>query len=338
VRTQESNTMSSSRFSRAELSVPSSAEITDGRVVAWMSDLVATLKDAPDLFEVQRKNFGKGHGLRNDLTRLSKVGIAALKRSDAAKLEECLESFGKAMNELALLNLPEDHLWTFKAEAGQEVAEFYVVYAAYGYVMRGEDLRPIKTPKELGVTPQAYLSGLSDSVSELSKMRMSVFLGSGFSIDDRISSLTRLYEVSRAIQAILEEFETAYPQVADNSRRNGFFNTLRGSILKVGDTIERITDKLDNYYTQEAQNRDLLERFKRLMPDSGPPEESRAWELDEEGQEALVKAVAMPAEPTAQAREAARRGGELFGACAGPDASAPRGAEAISQGEIKYGC
>lgn len=198
------------------------------------------------IFEDQRRNFGKGYQIQNDLILASKRGVVALKSGDAVEVERCRQRMFQLWDELDRINVPMDTWWQFSGNAGQEFVEFLGVMMLWPYVSgETEEVGTIPSVDELRMRPQTWLRGLGDVPGELGKMVLDRLLEIDFSNNvERLAIRRRLVEVVQQIYDFLSLYETAYPQVINDSRMRGYRNTFRGMLQNVGFLLEKMKHEL----------------------------------------------------------------------------------------------
>lgn len=205
------------------------------------------------LFERQRRNIGKAHGLAGEIRHLSKRAIAALKDGRRKDTEFYLGDMDIRMRELKALDVPEDFLWQMTSEAGQEFVEAHFAYLLYGPIING-DPKPdnIPTPDELLVKPACWLAGIADAATEMARIMHKRLLDRKMSAEDRIDLRLRFIEITSQIYDALELFETATPQVINNSRRRDFGGTYRGMLGRVRSMIDREIELLSEILDKKS--------------------------------------------------------------------------------------
>jgi len=189
------------------------------------------------LFEDQRKDFGNGMRLNQLIRDLSKKGIRALKVEDWQTVEDVKKGILSVWSEMNKLHVPSDLAWQRDAEAGQEMVEFFMVVAWYQMIFyEGKvDLNKL-LPQEKGldVTDPQWLKGAVDSVSELSKVVLEDYvLDHNLSAREYQQLLEKYLSKMQDLVDFLDQFETIYPMVINNSRRRGFTNTFRGALGRI---------------------------------------------------------------------------------------------------------
>ncbi len=205
-------------------------------------------------FESQRRNIGKAYGCANEIREASKDGIASLERGDDENAAQCWIDMERMWKTLCELDLPADIAWQHQAEAGQEYVEFVFVNLLYPQIRNDQASHPqLPSPQKLQVTPQAWMAGIGDTASELSKMTMSLLLNADLNGDQRVAIRKRFLAVAGEIYYFLDKFETVYGQVINNSRRRGFGNTFRGVIHRVKRVMEIHQEALVSHLDRTAK-------------------------------------------------------------------------------------
>lgn len=198
------------------------------------------------MFEDQRRNFGSGHQTQNDLILASKRGIVALKSGDAVEVERCRQGMFRLWDNISNIDVPLDTWWQFSGNAGQEFVEFLGVVAIWPYVSgEAKEVGPIPSVDELRMRPQTWLRGLGDVPGELGKMVLDRLIEMDLSNkEERVAIRRRLVDVVQQIYDFLSLYETAYPQVINDSRMRGYRNTFRGMLQNVGFLLEKMKHEL----------------------------------------------------------------------------------------------
>lgn len=216
-----------------------------------------------ELFETQRRNIGKAYSLANKIREASKDGAFYLGNQDFKQANECSSEMKSAWEELVRLDLPNDIAWQHQSEAGQEMAEFIYVELLYKAAIAGETPK-LPSHKELMVTPQTWLAGIGDAVTELGKLVLKDKLHPKLSINDRISIYEKFLKIYHELYDFLERLENVYGLVINNSRRRGYGNTYRGLVLRIQRFIENQEEKLLELHNQRellSQMRQIKENF-----------------------------------------------------------------------------
>lgn len=196
-------------------------------------------------FESQRRDFGMGYRLQNDLILASKQGVKALKSGNTEAAKTAESEMLQLWKELDRIDVPLDTWWEFSGNAGQELVEYLGVSALWPYVSGKTDIiGTIPSAQELRMRPPTWLRGLGDVPGEIGKMVLDVLLKGEISKEERVAIRRRLVEVVEQIYEFLDQYETCYPQVINDSRRKGFRNTFRGMLQNVGFLLEKMKREL----------------------------------------------------------------------------------------------
>lgn len=201
---------------------------------------------------LQRFDAGKGatakaHSVKNEICHLSKEGIEALRCGDEQTADEKKLAMEEELKRLAKIDLPFDSFWQFHSEAAQEVAEYHVVRWLYPILFTDSQLRPAKMPsaKELTMTPQAWLAGIIDGITEMSKLLSDRLCDDEqLTGEERLGLRKRFLVIARQIKSYLDQFADTVPAVVNNSRRPGYHETFRGGLGRVKGTVERTRDTI----------------------------------------------------------------------------------------------
>lgn len=199
----------------------------DGIANGWYED-----------FEQQRRNIGDGERTKKEIILKTKEGIHALKNGDVDRLFQCLSTAQSEFNRLRSLHLPQDLLWTYLADAGGELVEFYY-FAFYAYRVFGKDVgwHQLPTLEQMGVTPQAFLAGLADVPGELARLLADTFVERDITTYDKYILRVNLITCAQAIYQKLDQYAEVYGRVIDNSRRRDWGSKYRGLIGRVRSVI-----------------------------------------------------------------------------------------------------
>lgn len=195
-------------------------------------------------FETERINIGRGYGKENGLIHVSKAGIKAVIKWDRGEIDHCRKEFDILWEELEDLDMPDYKKCQFLSEAGQEIVEFYI-FCLFFRLLTGSLAKKIVsvadiTPQKLYVTPQAWLHGVGDAISELGKTTINLLVDlpdSDEFLRNVIVIRKRFLKIAGILYELLDQFETAYGPVINNSQRRGFGNTFRGILFRVSNII-----------------------------------------------------------------------------------------------------
>ena len=192
-------------------------------------------------FEDQRRSIGKAHQLKNEVCALSKEGVSLLGKGLLKEAQEKLDRSQSANKQLRELNIPTDVMWELDNDAGQELAELALLISAYPIIVGKTETGLLKFPtdEDLKINPTAYLAGLADAASEITKLAVDLDLN-GLAKTETIYRQA-LYVVQE-ISQILHTFSRTYPMVLNNTRRRG--QGLNNKLRQVLFAELRIKEKL----------------------------------------------------------------------------------------------
>ncbi|MDP3901764.1 MAG: hypothetical protein Q8Q37_02215 [bacterium] len=203
--------------------------------------VVVSLAEA---FERSRRDIGASYQIGNELREEVKKGLVALKNGE--DLTDIILKIQELWTRLGDLNLPKDLAWRFDAENGQEMVEFLFVMKLYQFLDHNNngDLPQLLSAEEIGVTPQAWLTGIGDAITELGKMHIDALTDENLEFREVISRRRRYLNMAREIYDFLNQYESCYAQVIDNNRFRGFGNGFRGLLFRISRVIESETHDL----------------------------------------------------------------------------------------------
>lgn len=187
----------------------------------------------PDIFESQRRGIGEAHKIQGEILLAMKEAVALrlTNPEEAARTELwVMERFKK----LQQIDMPEDQRWMFDAQVGQEIAELHFHNQVFfDTLFHGTAPSTPAFADALGITPQAWLAGLGDTVGELSKSRITFFCSYDIPLQEKEKMLRRFVAIGRTILDFLNLYIAKYPLVIDNDRRRFYKNKFRGKVLDV---------------------------------------------------------------------------------------------------------
>ena len=210
-------------------------------------------------FEDEARSVGKGYGGVNSTVSFTKVFISQLLSGNAEVLFDTKKAMFAAWEDLLRLNIPSDIHSGMISDAGQELAEALFCETAAGFIFRGEALGEAPNPEVLKLTPRAWLAGLLDSVSELSKLLEDELVDKEFSIEEEIVLLERYLEFGRSACAFLATFKGVSPTALNASRRPG--QGFQGKFARVEDRVRAHQRDLIRLRREAA----LLRRLDEVM-------------------------------------------------------------------------
>ncbi len=203
-----------------------------------------------DRFANAKGHFAKAYSLEEEIRQASKRGVIALKNQDAQAVEEVKTRMNTAWEELDKLDLPADVHWKHDAQAGQELVEFHVTCWIYPNVFGGDPnlYGQLQSALAMKVTPQCWLAGIGDAITEIGKMLIEHLCSDQLTHTERIEIRQRYISVAKEICQYLEMFEGCVPQIINNNRYRGYFNTFRGLISRIQRVIQSEQEALIRIY------------------------------------------------------------------------------------------
>ncbi len=219
-----------------------------------MSDVRVLENEFIEVFENQRRSVPKAYVYGNELRSLSKEGIKAVIDADWDKVRDIGYKIAGVWQKLGELNLPG----TFQAyqdfETAQELVEFWAVEGMFHAILDGGTMSAVDwesfSPDKFKMTPQAWLFGLLDAGSELSRCVSRYIIKSRLNRETRLVMRQRFLAIASELNDFLEPFTEMTPAVMDAYNKYGFrqgfrskMNQLRGAIeyqmRLVEESIER---------------------------------------------------------------------------------------------------
>lgn len=203
-----------------------------------------------DKFNSQKGVPAAAHKFSNRIREYSHCCMSALKRGDMEEVDQKEKEMLIAWEHLNKLDFQgmEDSFWQFRAEAGQEMVEAYVVDALYPFLFDGasaeDSFKWIPSADYLKVSNQCWLAGIGDAITELGKMMSDRLCDIDLKRQERVELRQRYLETAKELRDFLDQFEDCVPAIINNSRRRGYFNTFRGLLVRVKDCIIRVQEGL----------------------------------------------------------------------------------------------
>lgn len=173
----------------------------------------------------QRTNVGRGHGLKNEVVQTSKVDIFNTKCQQTAAAEESRKKMAEAYIQLLEIDLPPSKREEMIEMAAQEYVEATFVRTGCPHIFEGKEIPDIPTMKDLDVTPQAYLAGMVDCPTELSKLLTDHLLLTDLSPEEEFQTIYRYVNFVSSLCRFLSLF-TGFPPGVVNA------TTIRGQGLQ----------------------------------------------------------------------------------------------------------
>ncbi len=189
--------------------------------------LIAASEDFPKIFEGQRRAYGKQClGKLRLTTRSSHRVFRYLGQGNVIAAETELMYCKKYYEELieSLEALPQLIAAEIANDAGQELTEAVMGITFYLVLIGEKDLSEIVLPncQDLGTTPQAWLAGVADFSSEVSKLAEQVrgrLVRRGLvNISERDLG-DRLLAIIDGIQKYFDRYDESYPKILNASNR-----------------------------------------------------------------------------------------------------------------------
>ncbi len=194
--------------------------------------LTAVSEDFPEVFEDQRRMYGfKCMGMLRKANRASKRVFRNLGKGDMVEADiefgyckeyckELLENL-KALPQLIAAEVAND--------AGQELVEAAMGIAFYPVLIGEKELGEISLPtcEDLDTTPQAWLAGVADFSSEVSKLAEQIrgrLIRRGLLKISERELGDRLLAIIDGITKYFDRYDPSYPKMlnASNRRFQGF--------------------------------------------------------------------------------------------------------------------
>ncbi len=203
-----------------------------------------------------------GHPVRNEFNRLTKRCIARVKRGDQSLVPEI-----RARLPLLPQEFEKERLFTrvqraeFVETAQAEGVEALYFAAYYPHLFRGTVAIPAEelTPEALGVSHQAYVTGLADVVGELDKALLDWRALRKPPLEEELFILDRFLEIVADIVTLLSRIGVPDKYLTVTSREGDYRDTFSGRLIGAK---RKIVDRRGELrYLQFGQR---LER--RLLP------------------------------------------------------------------------
>ncbi len=200
-----------------------------------------------DFFDTQRRSIPKAYAFGNNIRALSKKGIAAVifRDEQVPLIKEEMFSYWSQMTQL---HLPESFAATQQFETAQEMVEFLAVDQMFSAILAGKGSDSFDWddvihweeigPEKIGVTPQAWLCGLIDAGSELSRVINRYIILNKPSRNQRRHLREGFLEVARRLNNFLDVFSEVTPAVMDAYNKYGFRQSFRSKLNQLRGAIE----------------------------------------------------------------------------------------------------
>jgi predicted translin family RNA/ssDNA-binding protein len=189
--------------------------------------LVKASEDFPELFEEQRRVYGKMcMGKLRLVNRASHRVFRYLGKGNLVEAQvvymECKDHYAELLESLE--TLPNLIAAEVRNNAGQELTEAAMGIAFYQILVGEKETNELKLPTcdELDVTPQAWLAGVADFASEVSKLAECVrgrLVRTGKLAISENELCERLLSITDGIQKYFDRYDESYPRILDASNR-----------------------------------------------------------------------------------------------------------------------
>lgn len=181
-------------------------------------------------------------GGSHDVIRFTQEGM------EDEKVDQILAEMDQALDNLQRSSSPRAVSWQFSFEAAREMVEARFFRAFYGFLtgkhttIKEIDLSKL-TYEGMDVSPQAWLFGLVDALSEYAKAHRDWMNSRKLAIQDKANALLDLIDFVHTAYEILYNYMSTPSGVMDAYSRRGWMNTFRGKLGKIADLIERLKDR-----------------------------------------------------------------------------------------------
>ena len=227
--------------------------------------LTAASEDFPRIFEDQRRAYGKQClGKLRLVTRSSHRVFRHLGKGDVVEAQEefayCQRYYGELITSLEAL--PQLIAAEIANDAGQELTEAAMGIVFYPVLVGEKELSEVALPscKDLNTTPQAWLAGVADFSSEISKLAEQIrarLVRRGLAKISERSLGDRLLAITDGIQKYFDRYDESYPKIlnASNRRFQGYHAKERlvgGSAAWAAKMLNDINDD-ESLYNKENE-------------------------------------------------------------------------------------
>ena len=199
-------------------------------------------------FREQRGHVGKGHGTKNESISASKKAVSFLEEGRLEEARTQLKSCANSFDAISEFNLPISVKDELHKSAGQEFAEAAIILAYFPALIGKADPALIKIPtdQELDVPPSAWLAGITDATSEISKMLPSLIINQV--VADEKALYERALYILETLYDFLLNFRQCYAKAINNHFRHeqSFLSKLRQPAMAILRTKERLIDLKEN--------------------------------------------------------------------------------------------
>ncbi len=194
------------------------------------------------VFDIQRRSIPKAYGYSNTLRSLSKEGIKAVIDLNWNGFDDICDQTRVVWSKLRELALPKTFQEYQNFETAQEMIELYAVGGMFHAILDGGTMSVVNwesfSPEKIEVTPQAWLFGLLDAGSELSRVVNRYIIKNRLNRAQRSSLRERFLAIAHELNDFLDKFSEITPAVMDAYNRYGFKSSFRSKMGQIRGAIE----------------------------------------------------------------------------------------------------
>lgn len=207
-----------------------------------MSDIQVLGQEFDAVFDEQRRAIPKTYNYGNEIRRLSKAAIKATIDGRNDDVVEIVREMSDVWGKLGTLSLP----MTFQAfqdfETAQELIEAHASYAMFRAILDGGTMSAVDWesfgPQVFNIIPQAWLFGLLDAGSELSRIINRYIRRNRLSRRQRQTIRERFLAIAEELNDFLDHFSETTPAVMDAYNKYGFRQSFRSKLNQLRGAIE----------------------------------------------------------------------------------------------------
>lgn len=200
-------------------------------------------KEPYNLFENQRVAIGRGHGHQGEALILMKRAVEIAKTSfpDAEEMQKVVQARYERLLEVPLpLHSDSDLV----ENVGQEVSELAIYLSLFNTLFFGMEPSLPPSPSLLRLKPNAWLNGIPDAISELSKVLVAFFADYDVPNQSQLTYELRYRNIAKTLMGFVNEYVAVYGRVINNNTRRDFFSTFRGKVLGAELVINKQCERL----------------------------------------------------------------------------------------------
>jgi hypothetical protein len=172
------------------------------------------------VMEDHGRNVGKAHGLKSTVVSLSKVVISQLLAGDENTLAPIKDEMLSAYGELCGIPIPGSVREELISDAEQELSEAIFCEAFAGFIFVGAPIKSL-TADAADISIRGWLAGLTDAVSEMSKLMGDFLSMRELTEEEELAVLGRYLEFAKNACSFLSTFKGVPPTALNASRRPG---------------------------------------------------------------------------------------------------------------------